>query len=110
MAKKHFSHNIKTILPRNSLTCMSPYMSFQLVTLGESLPTHVAEVEFESFVYTHVPSQAAGFRKHFPTCVTHWFGLGIPLIQLFPRAFQFIRVLDTGYIRHRVFFQSTVWL
>lgn len=48
-------------LLQTSLTCMSSYMCFQLVTLGKCLPTQVADIRFDSFMYSHVPSQAAGF-------------------------------------------------
>lgn len=59
---------IKTLQPQYKdnytsprLTCMSSYMSFQLVTLGKCLSTQVADIRFDSFMYSHVPSQAAGF-------------------------------------------------
>lgn len=66
------------------LTCVSSYMCFQLIALGEGLPTELAHVGLHPFVYPHVPTEAAGFGEHLPTGGAHWLGFGELLVQLLP--------------------------
>lgn len=67
---------------------MSSYIGFQLdFTLGKCTFHTSGRHRFDSFMYSHVPSQAAGFWKH--PCVTHWFWPWNTSDQLFSEAFQF---------------------